>query len=308
VATGPSFSATFLVGGDGKIRNAYGPLNNPALGLLNGDPDVIRALLKGTLPADVPASFTTTGAFGRFGDAGRLGYAESGSGAVSLIAALLYPGSGSPIGNFERGYDAVTGLPVTGYPHQRHGLDFLGAPLVTDVTGDGKAEIVDGGDTSTVHAFTGSGQAPDFPKFTGGWTLFSPAAGDLDGDGRTDLVTTTREGYLFSWKTGGKPDAESWAYHHDEWRTGRYGTDTRPPGVVRDAQRSGTTVTFTAPGDDWYAGRPSSYLVTAGGTTTTVPATSDAGGRQTVTVPSDAQQVTIQPVDDAGNLGPRTTV
>jgi hypothetical protein len=302
VATGPSFSATFLIGGDGKVRNAYGPLNNPALGLLNGDESVIRALLNGKLPADVPASFTTSGAFGRFG--GGLGYAESGSGAVSLIAALLYPGSGSPIGNFERGYDALTGLPSPGFPHQRHGLDFLGAPLVTDVTGDGKAEIVDGGDTSTVHAFTPSGQAAGFPKFTGGWTLFAPSAGDLDGDGRTDLVTTTREGYLFAWKTDGRPDAESWAYHHDEWRTGRYGTDTRAPGVLREVQRSGATVTFTAPGDDWYAGRVTSYRVTADGTTTTVPATADAGARQSVPVPAGAQKIAIQAVDDAGNLSP----
>jgi hypothetical protein len=301
VATGPSFAATSLVGGDGKIRSTYGPLNNPALGLLNGDTNVIKSLLGGVLPVDVPASFTTTGAFGRFGASGRLDYAESGSGVVSLVAALLFPGSGSPITNFERGYDASTGLPVSGFPHQRNGLDFLGAPLITDVTGDGRAEIVDGGDTSTVHGFTGSGQAPGFPKFSGGWTLFSPAAGDLDGDGHTDLVVTTREGYLFAWRTDGKPDAESWAYHHDEWRTGRYGTDTRPPGALRDVHRSGTTVTFTAPGDDWYAGRAASYRITAGGTATTVPATVDAGGAQTITVP--AGQVVVQAVDDAGNLG-----
>jgi hypothetical protein len=303
VATGPSFAATYLIGGDGKVRSRYGPLNNPALGLLNGDEDVIRALLNGKLPADVPASFTTSGAFGHFGELGRLGYAESGSGAVSLIAALLYPGSGSPIGNFERGYDASTGLPSWGFPHQRQGLDFLGAPIVTDVTGDGEPEVVDGGDTSTVHAFNPSGQPSGFPKFTGGWTLFSPSAGDLDADGHTDLVTTTREGYLFAWKTDGKPDAESWTYHHDEWRTGRYGTDTRPPGILRDVQRAGATVTFTAPGDDWYAGRAASYRVTADGTTTTVAATVDAGGRQSVPVPSGAQKITIQAVDDAGNVG-----
>ena len=302
VATGPSFAATYLIGGDGKVRGRYGPLNNPALGLLNGDEGIIRALLGGKLPADVPASFTTSGAFGHFGALGRLGYAEAGSGAVSLIAALLYPGSGNPIGNFERGYDASTGLPAWGFPHQRQGLDFLGAPIIADVTGDGAPEVVDAGDTSTVHAFNPSGQPSGFPKFTGGWTLFSPSAGDLDGDGKTDLVTTTREGYLFAWKTDGKPDAESWTYHHDEWRTGRYGTDTRPPGVLRDVQRAGATVTFTAPGDDWYAGRATSYRVTADGTTTTVAASVDAGGRQSVPVPSDAQKVTIQAVDDAGNL------
>ncbi|MCO6003412.1 hypothetical protein NE236_00280 [Actinoallomurus purpureus] len=306
VATGPSFSATFLVGGDGTIRGAYGPLNNPASALLSRDATAVRTLLTGSSPSaalDLPASFTTSGAFGRFGGDGRLGYAESGSGAVSLVAALLYPGSGTAIGNYERGYDAATTLPVTGYPRARAGLDFLGAPLVADVTGDGRAEVVDGGDTSTVHAFTGSGQAAGFPKFTGGWTLFSPSAGDLDGDGRTDLVTTTREGYLFAWRTDGRPDAESWAYHHDEWRTGRYGTDTRPPGAPRDIRRDGTTVSFVAPGDDWYAGRAATYRVDADGQVSTVAATVDAGGRQSLTVPAGAQKIVIQAVDDAGNLG-----
>ncbi len=309
VATGPSFAATYLLGGDGKVRKTYGPLNNPALGLLNGDLNVIRALLNGQLPADAPASFTTSGAFGHLGPLGRLGYAEAGSGAASLVAALLFPGSGNQIGNFERGYDAGTGLPSWGFPQPRHGLGFLGEPLITDVTGDGKAEVVDTGDTSTLHAFTSSGgQAAGFPKFTGGWSLFSPEAGDLDGDGHTDLVTTTREGYLFAWKTDGKPDAESWSFHHDEWRTGRYGTDTRPPGILKDLQRSGTTVSFTAPGDDWYTGRPASYRVTADGTTTTVPATVDAGGRQSVPVPSGALKVTVQAVDDAGNLSAPATL
>ncbi len=309
VATGPSFAATYLIGGDGKIRSRYGPINNPALPLLNGDTNIIQALLGGVLPVDAPASFTTTGAFGKFGPSGRLGYAESGSGAVSLVAALLFPGSGSPIANFERGYDAGTSLPVAGYPHARHGLDFLGAPVIADVDGDGKAEVVDAGDTSTLHGFTSSGQAAGFPKFTGGWTLFSPSVGDLDGDGHTDLVATTREGYLFAWKTDGKPDAESWTYHHDEWRTGRYGTDTRPPGAIRSAHRDGGTVTFTAPGDDWYAGRATTYRITADGvTTTSVAATVDAGATQTLAVPSGAQKVVIQAVDDAGNLGLPTTL
>ena len=41
----------------------------------------------------------------------------------------------------------------------------------------------------------------------------------------TDLVATTREGYLFAWRTQGKADAIEWpTYHHDDQRTGHYGT------------------------------------------------------------------------------------
>ncbi|MFC0038137.1 FG-GAP-like repeat-containing protein [Actinomadura rayongensis] len=299
VATGPSFGPTYLISGAGKIVKNYGPLENIAGQLSPG------AVLGGALGPDVPLSFTTSGAFGRFGPFGRLGYSEAGSGALSLVAALLFPGSGQAIGNYQRGYDAATALPVLGFPQGRTGLGFLGAPIITDVTGDGKAEIVDGGDTSTLHAFGGSGrQASGFPAFTGGWTLWSPSAGDLDGDGRTDLVTTTREGYLFAWKTSGKAAAntEWWTYHHDERRTGRYGADTRAPGPLRNAVRSGTTLTFTAPGDDLFTGRVTSYRITAAGRTTIVPATTDPNTIQRLTVP--AGRITVQPVDDANNYGP----
>jgi hypothetical protein len=216
VATGPSFGPTYLISGTGKILRDYGPLANPAL-----DP---AAVLGGNLPADVPLSFTTSGAFGRFGPLNRLSYTEGGSGAASLVAALLFPGSGQPIGNFQRGYDAATALPVPGFPQRRTGLAFLGSPLIADVTGDGRAEVIGGGDTSTLHAFGPTGQAAGFPLFTGGWTVWSPSAGDLDGDGRTDLVATTREGYLFAWTTQGKAASAEWpTYHHDDQRTGHYG-------------------------------------------------------------------------------------
>jgi hypothetical protein len=298
VATGPSFAPTYLISGSGSILKNYGPLENPAAGLSP------RAALNGNLPVDVPASFTTTGAFGRFGLGGRLGYTEAGSGAVSLAAALLFPGSGAPVGNYERGYDAATSLPVPGFPKARTGLGFLGAPLIADVTGDGQAEVIDGGDTSTLHAFSPSGTTV---HFTSGWTVWSPSAGDLDGDGKTDLVATTREGYLFAWSTPGKAAAntEWWTYHHDERRTGRYGVDTRPPGILRNPVRHGTTLSFTAPGDDWYTGRVTAYQITAGGRTTTVPATVSAGSLQTLQLAGGA--ATVQAVDDAGNLGPPRT-
>ena len=52
-----------------------------------------------------------------------------------------------------------------------------------------------------LHAHKRSGgEAAGFPKFTGGWIFSAPAVGDLDGDGRPDLVSVTREGYLFCWE------------------------------------------------------------------------------------------------------------
>jgi hypothetical protein len=66
-----------------------------------------------------------------------------------------------------------------------------------------------------------------FPKWTTGWNVYSPAAGDLLGGGKVDLVSVTREGYLFVWSTDGTPAGlEWWRAQHDEWNSGRYGTIT----------------------------------------------------------------------------------
>jgi hypothetical protein len=83
---------------------------------------------------------------------------------------------------------------------------------------------------------------------------------------------------------------------------------TRAPGAARGlAWRPGrTTATFTAPGDTWYSGAgPASYQVTAwpSGRTTTVPATSAAGARQTIQVPAGTRRLTVQAVNSAGLKG-----
>ena len=90
-------------------------------------------------------------------------------------------------------------------------------------------------------AYQSGGAMPvGFPKFTTGWALWAPSSGDLLSDGHTDVVQLTREGYVFAWRTDGTyaGDQEWWAGHHDEWRTGRYGVDSRPPGAIRNARLS----------------------------------------------------------------------
>jgi hypothetical protein len=278
---------------------------NPLTEVLNGTLDP-TTLLSGKLPTGVPVTFTSTGAFGKFGASPALGYAQAGAGALSVAASLLLTGSGIPVANYERGYDAATGAPAAGFPQRMQGLDFLGAPVIADVTGDGKAEVVDGADSSALHGFSNAGQATGFPKFQTGWILFSPTVGDLDADGTVDVAATTREGYLLAWNTEGTSASNKqwWTYHHGEWRQGRYGVDSRPPGALLHASRHGGTVSFTAPGDDWYAGKVTSYRVTAAGHTTTAKASAAAGQRQRLTVPASGK-VVVQAVDDAGNLSPR---
>jgi hypothetical protein len=238
-------------------------------------------------------------------------FAQAETGSTSLAQALLQPNSGAAINEYEVAYPAAGGGARPGFPATRQGIDFLGEPIVTDVTGDGQGSVVDGGDSNAVHAYTSTGgMAAGFPKWMPGWTLFSPAAGDLLGTGKTDLVSLTREGYLFLWSTPGSASAntEWWRGQHDEWNSGNYEAQTRPPGAIRGAHRSGDRVTFVAPGSLWYLGTPSSYLVTfeASGRTMRVAASVPAGVVQTIVVPTGTGRLEIQAVGPTGLLGRAT--
>jgi hypothetical protein len=255
------FTPPLLYRGDGSLAAAYGPGPNP----------LQTAVAGGGGPAastpDAPVGFTTSGAFGRFGG-GQLVYAQPMVGSASTAQALLYPGSGVPIKNYMAAFGAASGTPVAGLPAAAQGLDFLGAPVIADVSGDGTPDLIEGGDSSALHAFApGGGQVPGFPKFMSGWILWAPSVGDLLGDGHNDVVTMTREGYLYAWRTPGKPagNGEWWSYRHDEHNTGRYGVDTRPPGAVRRAVLGpgDRSVSFVAPGEDWYDGTAAQYRLTA---------------------------------------------
>ena len=193
------------------------------------------------------------------------------------------------------------------------GLDFLGSPVIADVTGDGQTEIINGGDSSAVHGFTDTGaQAAGFPKFFSGWNLWAPSAGDLLSNGHTAIVTLSREGYVFAWSTPGVASGnnEWWHADHDERNTGTYGVDTRPPGVARNVQWAhNTQATFVAPGDNWYSGTVAKYRVTflPSNTIANVLPTGPAGTTQSIAVPAGTTSFTVQATDAAGNLGrPRT--
>jgi hypothetical protein len=290
VASGGAFGPTYLFSGNGLPLTVYGG------------------------GAEVPAAFTTTGAFGKFGVGNLLAFAQPGSDGTSLIQALLQPGSGAGIKNVERAFTAAGGVIHPGFPATMQGLDFLGSPIIADVTGDGNSEIVNGGDSSAVHAFTQTGaQAPGFPKFFSGWNLWSPSAGDLLSNGHTAIVTVSREGYVFAWSTPGVAagNNEWWHAGHDERNAGTYGVDTRPPGIARNVQWAHNThATFVAPGDNWYSGTVARYKVTflPSNTTLNLAPTGAAGSTQNVNVPLGTTSFTVQAVDAAGNLARTRTV
>ena len=308
------FSPTSLYNPDGTERTVYGP--NPLISFAGvvGSLATIQQALQGNLPTDIPVNFTTSGAFGNFG--GGLAYTEPGSGAASVAAGLLLPGSGLPIVSYARAYGASTGSPVAGFPSKLQGLDFLGAPAIADVSGDGQPDLLIGGDSSALHAYSaGSGaQVSGFPKFMTGWQVFGPSVGDINGDGRNEVAITTREGYVMVWNTPGHASANQWwSSRHDQHNSGEYGVDAQSPGVARNARIHSGELRFKAPGDDWYDGKIDHYAVqfvhkNGSVDTKTVNPSGSAGTGQTVNLEPNTKTVRVRGVDEAGNLASWTSV
>ncbi|MGO9197669.1 MAG: hypothetical protein ACLQK4_11175 [Acidimicrobiales bacterium] len=318
VAVGLVWSPESLIGGAGKVLGGYGTTLSVLLALdgIVNDPG---AAINGPLPPTTPTPFTGSGAFGQLGSG--IAFADPEMGAEHFAAALVYDGSGNPINQLLSVWPASSatsggsGSELSSFPSAEQGQDFLGEPMFAPVAGAADAVVVSG-DSGAVDARTATGkEAAGFPKFTGGWSIYAPSAGDLLSDGHDEIVTVTREGYLFVWKTSGTAPGASawWRAYHDEWNTGRYGTDTRPPGVVRHAKivpGGGTggapLLRFEAPGANWYAGRVSTYRLVIGGRTgssirdLTVHATVGAGHIQTIALPKGCTSVIVRAENSDG--------
>lgn len=93
---------------------------------------------------------------------------------------------------------------------------------IADVSGDSYPEVIVGTAGLKLHAIDACGrEAEGFPKFTGQWISGTPAIGDIDGDDRLEVVVTTRDGWLFAYKTRGRSDGViTWeSAHHDNRNT-----------------------------------------------------------------------------------------
>ena len=319
VADSPVWSTPVEINGSGKVVGTYGNSFLAGVSLLETESagGGSATSCDDSEPPDVPISFTSSGAFGQVG--GSLDYTQSEIGAGSF-GCLQYPNAELPLDDYQSAYPAnaasdPNGTEAPGFPGKRQGLGFLSSPIITDVTGDGQASVVEGGDSSSITAVSASGaETPGFPKFTTGWDLYAPAAGDLLSNGKVDLVATTREGYLYAWATPGKATANTqwWSGRHDEYNTGNYGVDSRPPGALRHPQWTPGTAgvapvaTFTAPGDNWYDGEVSSYLVTFGpsGHQERIAPSGPAGTTETITAPIGTTGIRVVAADASGNISP----
>jgi Subtilase family len=216
-----------------------------------------------TTTAANPVTFTESGTMAPFD--GTMAYLSAGLDLNSLVS-LLHNGIAERITNYMFGWNASTGKPLPGFNSApMMGLPFLTAPAVADISGHGQADVINNEDSNNVAAFMPNGQpVPGWPKFTGGWTVWTPAVGDLFGNGHVEVADLTREGYLFIWNTLGKPSGiESWAWHENDWHTGRYGDQTRPPLLPRHLSLKGSRLCWVAPGGAWGDGTAARYQLRA---------------------------------------------
>jgi len=175
------------------------------------------------------------GAFGALAAPGALAFAAPAAGLGRSLAVVL-PEEQLTADDHTSAWVALTGKYLPAYPHHIEELQFLTGPSIAHVGATPLPQVVEGSAGYYLHAFDANGVEPSgWPKFTGGWHIANPAIGDVDGDGRNEVVVLTREGNLFVWDTAAAAGREEWPKkRHDLRNTGNY---QEPPGQTSNQSR-----------------------------------------------------------------------
>ncbi len=174
-----------------------------------------------------PASSPVVLSDGRFlghDTAGQLlSMAHDGSGADSTLLALSFGVAGMPAAfeqpggvvravAFRSGHVLVTdaaGRARGGWPRPVGGPLFAG-PVLADLDGDGRAEVLQAGTDSLLYAWDiDGGRVPGFPVRLTDAAVTGAACGDVDGDGDREILVVTVDGVAHLVDRGGAP-APGW--------------------------------------------------------------------------------------------------
>lgn len=146
---------------------------------------------------------------------------------------VALPGEQLVSQDYVQAWDATTGLPLAAWPRPIEDFQFLTTPALVNVDADPLVEVVQGSGGYLLHAWDATGaESPGFPKATNHWLIGTVAVGDLDGDGLREVVETSREGWLWVWRTtalAALSQDEWWSDHHDEANTGRWAASPLAP-------------------------------------------------------------------------------
>ncbi len=165
----------------------------------------------------------------------------SGDGRPDVVAAgidgRVY--AWSRRGRRLRGFPYRIDLRGPGHDERTTKLDaaIYASPALADLDGDGRLDIVFGAADQHIYAIDGRGRdlpgwpvlARDTPEGDFTKILSSPAIGDLDGDGRPDVVEGTGEVY------GSTPDTRGRVYAFDGEGRRLPGWPIAPPALAADA-------------------------------------------------------------------------
>lgn len=157
----------------------------------------------------------------------------NGTAGSGLIAVASAGGLRTDFDHSVSAWVAGSGFFQAGFPQRVWDYQFFMNYAVADLEGTGRFNVISGDGGYFVYAPDVDGKSAEgFPKWTQGWHITTPAIGDLDGDELIDVVASTREGWLWAWKTkghvGGPADAPvpaiQWeGFHHDDHNTGNLG-------------------------------------------------------------------------------------
>lgn len=158
----------------------------------------------GSDSTDSPAYvLMNNGAFGNIDNEGGIDLVK---GTAGFNFALAFAGGGVR-GQFDHhmsGWDTDTGRMLEGFPRVHDDWQFFNTPSIVDIDNDNQPEVIVGSGGYLVRAWNHLGEEPaGWPKQTGGWIIASVGVGDFDGDGKFDVAVSTRDGWLFAWRTEG---------------------------------------------------------------------------------------------------------
>jgi len=201
---------------DGTLEISFDTISTPGI-IFNHDGSEYRRMNNleagaGSDTADLPAYvLMNNGAMGYIDPEGGIDFVKGTAGfdfALAFAGGGILPDKRQPNGNvFDHhisGWDTDTGEPLQGFPRVMDDWQFFNTPAIVDLDNDADPEVVIGSGGYLVHAFNYKGEEPaGWPKQTGGWIIASAAVGDIDGDGLFDVAISTRNGWLYVWKTQG---------------------------------------------------------------------------------------------------------
>jgi hypothetical protein len=146
-------------------------------------------------------------------------------GSLTLAGNLAAGSQAKPFQHLLSMWSGKTGKMMPGSPVVIEDYTFFVNHAVADITGDDYPEVITGTGGYFLRAVDGCGhEAAGWPKFTNGWIASTAAVGDVDGDHALDVVATTRDGFLYAWRTKGRDDGVvQWeSFHHDNANSGDY--------------------------------------------------------------------------------------